>query len=114
MHITMQTCLEDNVSSLEPVENTFKVHTGVGVGVLVRLPKRSSRQKDENSSDFLTVTRVQGRPTDSEYDERQRLDNMENMQGRPPDKSTKCKLRELDIDTRVCCGNHITMEQTGA
>ena len=38
------------------------------------------------------------------------------MQGRPPDKSTKCKLRELDIDTitRVCCGSHITMEQTGA
>lgn len=36
------------------------------------------------------------------------------MQGRPPDKSTKYKLRELDIDTRVCCGSHITMEQTGA
>ena len=65
MHITMQTCLTDNVSSLEPVENTSKVHTGVGV--LVRLPKRSSRQKENNHSDFLTVTRVQGRPPDSEY-----------------------------------------------
>ena len=67
MHITMQTCLTDNVSSLEPVENSSKVHTGVGVGVLVRLPKRSSRQKENNHSDFLTVTRVQGRPPDSEY-----------------------------------------------